>query len=114
MPTNSRNAKKKKISTKGLPHSEVVNQVYENIKDDTITKTQVKKTMHALAEVAKEQLAERKDFKLKNVCKLSVKHRKAQPARKIYSFGREVKVKAKPESTVVKAYPDPAWKRMKI
>merc|ERR1719463_692192 len=69
------------------------------------------KVLEALAEVATKEVKGTGKFTIPGVCMIKTKHKPATKAGKRMAFGKEVKVKAKPARTVVKAFAVSALKK---
>merc|ERR1719446_429107 len=59
----------------------------------------------ALGEVAAAELKKSGQLNIPGIARLKLKHRPAKPARTVMMFGEQKKVKAKPASKAVKAFP---------
>merc|ERR1711998_814281 len=73
-------------------------------------KSDMGKVLDALAELASKEANSTGKFTIPGVCMVKTKHKPATKAGKRMAFGKEVKVKAKPARTVVKAFPVAALK----
>merc|ERR1719378_734406 len=62
------------------------------------------KALDALAELAAKEVKSTGKFTIPGVCMVKTRLKKAQKAGKRIAFGKEIKVKAKPARTVVKAF----------
>merc|ERR1711861_71554 len=61
--------------------------------------------LDALAELAGKEVKSTGKFTIPGVCMIKTRHKPATKAGKRMAFGQEIKVKAKPARTVVKAFP---------
>merc|ERR1711976_48179 len=68
-------------------------------------KGEMTKVLDALAEVITKEVKSTGKFKIPGVCMIKTRHKPARKAGKRMAFGKEVKVKAKPARTIVKAFP---------
>merc|ERR1719498_832753 len=68
------------------------------------------KALDALAELAGKEVKSTGKFTIPGVCMIKTRHKAATKAGKRIAFGKEIKVKAKPARTVVKAFPLKALK----
>merc|ERR1719326_1294697 len=62
------------------------------------------KALDALVEVIHKEVKSTGKFKIPGVCMIKTRHKPATKAGKRIAFGKEMKVKAKPARTVVKAF----------
>jgi len=62
------------------------------------------KALDALAELAGKEVKGTGKFTIPGVCMIKTRHKPATKAGKRIAFGKEIKVKAKPARTVVKAF----------
>merc|ERR1712224_845367 len=69
------------------------------------------KALDALTEVIHKEVKSTGKFKIPGVCMIKTRHKPATKAGKRMAFGKEVKVKAKPARTVVKAFAVAALKK---
>merc|ERR1711975_76911 len=63
------------------------------------------KALDALVEVIHKEVKSTGKFKIPGVCMIKTRHKPATKAGKRMAFGQEIKVKAKPARTIVKAFP---------
>merc|ERR1712183_1189484 len=73
-------------------------------------KSEMGKILDALAELATKETKSTGKFTIPGVCMVKTRHKPATKAGKRMAFGKEVKVKAKPARTVVKAFAPKALK----
>merc|ERR1719388_623604 len=73
-------------------------------------RSEMNKALEALAEVAAKEVKGTGKFVIPGVCMIKTRHKPATKAGKRMAFGKEVKVKAKPARTVVKAFAPKALK----
>merc|ERR1719399_1919632 len=66
-------------------------------------RSEMSKVLDALAEVASKETKSTGKFTIPGVCMVKTRYKKATKAGKRVAFGQEIKVKAKPAKTVVKA-----------
>merc|ERR1712028_108365 len=74
-------------------------------------KSEVAKVLDALATLAGKEVKGTGKFTIPGVCMIKTKHKAATKAGKRLMFGQEMKVKAKPARTVVKAFAVSALKK---
>merc|ERR1712137_1260790 len=67
--------------------------------------------LDALAELAGKEIKSTGKFTIPGVCMIKTRHKPATKAGKRMAFGQEIKVKAKPARTVVKAFAVAALKK---
>merc|ERR1712050_710499 len=67
--------------------------------------------MDSLAALAAAEVKKAGKFVIPGVCMIKTRHKPATNAGKRMAFGKEVKVKAKPARTIVKAFPVAALKQ---
>merc|ERR1712070_691445 len=67
-------------------------------------KADMTKALDALVEVIHKEVKSTGKFKIPGVCMIKTRHKPATKAGKRIAFGKEIKVKAKPARTVVKAF----------
>merc|ERR1712056_39497 len=67
--------------------------------------------MDSLAALAAAEVKKAGKFVIPGVCMIKTRHKPATKAGKRMAFGKEVKVKAKPARTIVKAFPVAALKQ---
>merc|ERR1711937_429272 len=68
-------------------------------------KGEMTKALDALAELIQKEVKTTGKFKIPGVCMIKTRHKAATKAGKRVAFGKEIKVKAKPARTIVKAFP---------
>merc|ERR1719215_1498281 len=68
-------------------------------------RSEMSKVLDALAELVTKEVKSTGKFKIPGVCMVKTRHKAARKAGKRMMFGAEVKVKAKPAKTIVKAFP---------
>merc|ERR1719265_316461 len=73
-------------------------------------KSEMGRVLDALAELATKETKSTGKFTIPGVCMVKTRHKPATKAGKRMAFGKEVKVKAKPARTVVKAFAPKALK----
>merc|ERR1719263_538673 len=73
-------------------------------------RSEMAKVLEALAELATKETKSTGKFTIPGVCMVKTRHKPATKAGKRMAFGKEVKVKAKPARTVVKAFAPKALK----
>merc|ERR1711981_725283 len=73
-------------------------------------KSEASKVLDALATLVGKEMKSTGKFTISGVCMVKTRHKAAQKAGKRMAFGKEVKVKAKPARTIVKAFPLKALK----
>ena len=71
----------------------------------------VRNVLHSLQGLAKQEVAKTGKFVIPQTVMLKLKHKPAKPAGKRMMFGKEVVVKAKKASKIVKAFPAAALKK---
>merc|ERR1711862_414795 len=69
-----------------------------------IKKSDAMKVLDALSALITKEVKSTGKFTLPGVCMVKTRHKPAQKAGKRMAFGKEVKVKAKPARTIVKAF----------
>merc|ERR1719197_439563 len=74
-------------------------------------KADMSKALEALAELATKEVKSTGKFTIPGLCMIKTRHKPATKAGKRMAFGKEVKVKAKPARTVVKAFAVAALKK---
>merc|ERR1719321_1410610 len=74
-------------------------------------KSEMGKVLDALAELAEKETKKTGKFTIPGVCMVKTRHKSARKAGKRMAFGQEIKVKAKPARTVVKAFAVAAIKK---
>merc|ERR1711924_66486 len=67
-------------------------------------KSEVSKVFEALAELAGKEVKSAGKFTIPGICMVKSRFKPAQKAGKRMAFGKEVKTKAKPARTIVKAF----------
>merc|ERR1711990_859071 len=75
-----------------------------------LKRSQVSGVLNNLAEVAAKHVKSDGIFTIPGLCRIKTRLKKATKAGKRMAFGQEIKVKAKPAKTVVKAFPVAALK----
>merc|ERR1712226_1101692 len=75
-------------------------------------KSECSKIVDALAEVGAAQVKSAGKFVIPGLVMIKTRRKKATKAGKRMMFGKEVKIKAKPAKTVVKAFPRSALKKL--
>ncbi|CAJ1382871.1 unnamed protein product [Effrenium voratum] len=75
-----------------------------------LKKSECSKLLDALADIGAGEVVNTGKFTLPGLCMIKTRQKKATKAGKRMMFGKEVKVKAKPAKTVVKAFPVAALK----
>merc|ERR1712185_589948 len=60
--------------------------------------------LDALTELAHKEVKSTGKFTIPGVCMVKTRYKPATKAKKAFAFGKEIKVKAKPARTVVKAF----------
>merc|ERR1712187_634151 len=73
-------------------------------------KTDASNVLDALTELVAKEVKSTGKFTIPGVCMVKPRYKPAQKAGKRMAFGKEVKVKAKPARTIVKAFPVKALK----
>merc|ERR1719262_376305 len=68
-------------------------------------RAEMTKALDALVEVIHKEVKSTGKFKIPGVCMIKTRHKPATKAGKRMAFGQEIKVKAKPARTIVKAFP---------
>merc|ERR1719399_2282850 len=68
-------------------------------------RSEMSKVLEALAELVTKEVKSTGKFKIPGVCMIKTRHKPATKAGKRMAFGQEIKVKAKPARTIVKAFP---------
>ncbi|CAJ1382876.1 unnamed protein product [Effrenium voratum] len=76
-----------------------------------LKKSEVNKVLDALAEIGSKEVKKAGKLTIPGLCMIKTRKKKATKAGKRMMFGKEVKVKAKPAKTVVKAFPVAALKK---
>merc|ERR1711939_400674 len=74
-------------------------------------KSDMPKALDALAELAAKEVKSTGKFTIPGICMVKTRHKPATKAGKRMAFGTEIKVKAKPARTVVKAFAVAALKK---
>merc|ERR1719265_297474 len=74
-------------------------------------RAEMSKALEALAELAAKEVKGTGKFTIPGVCMIKTRHKPATKAGKRICFGKEMKVKAKPARTVVKAFALSALKK---
>ncbi|CAE8630088.1 unnamed protein product [Polarella glacialis] len=75
-----------------------------------LKKSECSKILDSIAAVGAKEVKSTGKFVLPGLCMIKTRHKAATKAGKRNMFGKEVKVKAKPAKTVVKAFPVSALK----
>jgi nucleoid DNA-binding protein len=99
--------KKAMKSVKSMPKSAIADALGEACEKK---RSEVSKVLEALAELASKEVKKGK-FTIPGVCMNKTRHKPATKAGKRFAFGKEIKVKAKPARTVVKAFAVSALKK---
>ena len=76
-----------------------------------LKKSEISTVLETLAEIGTKEVKKAGKFTLPGLCMIKTRHKKATKAGKRMMFGQEVKVKAQPAKTVVKAFPVAALKQ---
>lgn len=76
-----------------------------------VKKSQMSKALDALAELAAKEVKSTGKFTIPGICMVKTRHKAATKAGKRMAFGKEVKCKAKPARTIVKAFAVAAIKK---
>merc|ERR1711977_119828 len=74
-------------------------------------RSEMTKALDALAELAGKEVKSIGKFTIPGICMIKTRHKPATKAGKRICFGKEMKVKAKPARTVVKAFAVAALKK---
>merc|ERR1719198_1143184 len=74
-------------------------------------RSEMSKVLDALAELAGKEVKGTGKFTIPGVCMIKTRHKPATKAGKRMAFGQEIRVKAKPARTVVKAFAVSALKK---
>merc|ERR1719355_330185 len=74
-------------------------------------RSEMSKVLDALAELAGKEVKGTGKFTIPGVCMIKTRHKPATKAGKRMAFGQEIRVKAKPARTVVKAFAVAAIKK---
>merc|ERR1711904_242270 len=99
--------KKAMKSVKSMPKSAIADALGEACEKK---RSEVSKVLEALADLASKEIKKGK-FTIPGVCMIKTRHKPATKAGKRVAFGKEIKVKAKPARTVVKAFAVAALKK---
>merc|ERR1712072_1036363 len=99
--------KKAMKSVKSMPKSAIADALGEACEKK---RSEVSKVLEALADLAGKEVKKGK-FTIPGVCMIKTRHKPATKAGKRFAFGKEIKVKAKPARTVVKAFAVAALKK---
>merc|ERR1719390_602442 len=75
-------------------------------------RSEMSKVLDALAELAGKEVKGTGKFTIPGVCMIKTRHKPATKAGKRMAFGQEIRVKAKPARTVVKAFAVAAIKQV--
>merc|ERR1719258_585504 len=92
---------------KAMPKSGVATALAEGTE---LKPKDVSALMESLAALATAEVKKTGKFTIPGVCMIKSRHKPATKAGKRMAFGKEVKVKAKPARTIVKAFPVAALK----
>jgi len=74
-------------------------------------RSEMSKVLEALAEIASKEVKGTGKFVIPGVCMIKTRHKPATKAGKRMAFGKEMRVKAKPARTIVKAFAVAALKK---
>merc|ERR1719326_1913856 len=74
-------------------------------------RSEMSKVLDALADLATKEVKGTGKFTIPGVCMIKTRHKPATKAGKRMAFGKEVRVKAKPARTIVKAFAVAALKK---
>merc|ERR1711977_553289 len=74
-------------------------------------RSDITKALDALAELAGKEVKSTGKFTIPGVCMVKTRNKKATKAGKRMAFGQEIRVKAKPARTIVKAFAVSALKK---
>merc|ERR1711935_1101467 len=96
-----------KAGKKAMPKSAVADSMATACETK---RSEMSKVLDALAELVTKEVKSTGKFKIPGVCMVKTRHKPARKAGKRMAFGKEVKVKAKPAPTVVKAFAPKALK----
>merc|ERR1719263_2755940 len=99
--------KKAMKSVKSMPKSAIADALGEACEKK---RSEVSKVLEALADLASKEVKKGK-FTIPGVCMIKTRHKPATKAGKRFAFGKEIKCKAKPARTVVKAFAVSALKK---
>ena len=94
-------------AVRAAPKGEIAEQAAESA---GLKKSEVMKVLDALAEIGAKELKKAGKFTLPGLVMIKTRKKAATKAGKRMMFGKEVKIKAKPAKTVVKAFPVKAIK----
>ena len=97
-----------KAGVKAMPKSSIADALATACEQK---KSDVSKVLDALATLAGKEVKGTGKFTIPGVCMIKTKHKAATKAGKRVMFGQEMKVKAKPARTVVKAFAVSALKK---
>merc|ERR1711907_383336 len=104
---NFKMAKKAMKGVESMPKSAIADALGEACEKK---RSEVSKVLEALADLASKEIKKGK-FTIPGVCMIKTRHKPATKAGKRVAFGKEIKVKAKPARTVVKAFAVAALKK---
>merc|ERR1711861_32468 len=96
-----------KSSAKAMTKGSLVKDIAE---EHGLKTKQVSRVFESLAALGAKEVKKNGIFCVPGLCRIKTKTKKATPAGKRMMFGQEVKVKAKPARTVIKAFPVAALK----
>ena len=94
-------------AARAAPKSEIAAQLVDSV---GLKKSEVMQVLDSLAGLATKELKKAGKFTLPGLVMIKTRKKKATKAGKKMMFGKEVKVKAQPAKTVVKAFPVKAVK----
>ncbi|OLP91684.1 Major basic nuclear protein 2 [Symbiodinium microadriaticum] len=97
-------------AVRAAPKGEIAGQLADSA---GLKKSEVMQLLDALADIGTKELKKAGKFTLPGLVMIKTRKKKATKAGKRMMFGKEVKVKAQPAKTVVKAFPVKAVKAMK-
>merc|ERR1712146_805398 len=92
---------------KAMPKSGITNALAG---ENDLKPKDVSAVMDSLAALVTAEVKKTGKFTIPGVCMIKSRHKPATKAGKRMAFGKEVKVKAKPARTIVKAFPAAALK----
>merc|ERR1712070_1272919 len=93
---------------KSIPKSGIADAMGEACEEK---RSAMSKALDALAELAAKEVKSTGKFTIPGICMIKTRHKPATKAGKRMVFGKEVKCKAKPARTVVKAFAGAAIKK---
>mmetsp|Transcript_29960 Transcript_29960/g.70584 ORF Transcript_29960/g.70584 Transcript_29960/m.70584 type:complete len:118 (-) Transcript_29960:185-538(-) len=94
-------------AARAAPKGEIASQLAESA---GLKKSEVMQLLDALADIGTKELKKAGKFTLPGLVMIKTRKKKATKGGKRMMFGKEVKVKAQPAKTVVKAFPVKAVK----